>query len=154
MQIDYFLASIITYLGLLLGVILIKIAPDEHKPGKKYFILLKKILFFLILAVLLFFYKVHVILTAVLLVFILVLMLNKKLNLTKSWLVYLFFGVIFYLSSKITELFVIESVLMFLYGIPNASLLLKNRNYDDVFVGNLWFFVPVVLLFLITTFLS
>ncbi len=149
MQIDYFLASIIAYLGLLLGVILIKLAPEEQKPGKKYFILLKKISFFLILVVLLFFYKVNIILTAILLVFVIVLMLNKKLNLTKSAQVYFFLGIVFYLSSKITDLFVIESVLIFLYGVPAASLELKKKNYFDIFVKNLWFFVPVIILYFV-----
>ena len=149
MQIDYFLASIIAYLGLLLGVILIKFAPEEQKPGKKYFILLKKISFFLIIVSFLFFYKVNIILTTILLVFVIVLMLNNKLNLSKSSLVYFFLGIIFYLSSKITDLFVMESVLIFLYGIPVASLSLKRKNYFDVCLKNLWFFVPVILLYLI-----
>jgi hypothetical protein len=149
MQIDYFLASVISYLGLLLGVVLIKLAPEEQKPGKKYFILLKKILFFLILASLLFFYKINIILTAVLLIFIIILMLTKKLNLGKSALVYFFLGIMFYLSSKIPDLFVMESVLIFLYGIPNASLILKKTNYFDILVKNLWFFVSVVLLYFI-----
>ena len=126
MQIDYFLASIISYLGLLLGVILIKLAPEEQKPGKKYFILLKKISFFLIIVSFLFFYKVNIILTTILLVFVIVLMLNNKLNLTKSALVYFFLGIIFYLSSKITDLFVMESVFIFLYGISAASLILNR----------------------------
>ena len=146
---NYFLASIIAYLGLLLGVILIKLAPEEQKPGKKYFILLKKISFFLILALISFFYKVNIILTAILLIFVIVLMLNKKLNLEKSSLVYFFLGIIFYLSSKIPNLFVMESALIFLYGIPTASLTLKKTNYYEVFVKNLWFFVPAILLYLI-----
>ena len=128
---------------------MIKLAPEEQKPGKKYFILLKKISFFLIIVSFLFFYKVNIILTTILLVFVIVLMLNNKLNLTKSALVYFFLGIIFYLSSKITDLFVMESVLIFLYGIPVASLSLKRKNYFEVFVKNLWFFVPVILLYLI-----
>ena len=63
---NYFLVSIISYLGLLLGVILIRLAPEEQRPGKRYFILIKKILFFLILVFLLFFYKIHAILSLVL----------------------------------------------------------------------------------------
>lgn len=148
---SYFLASIISYLGLLIGVILIKLAPEEKKPGKKYFILLKKIIFFLIIVSLLFFYKVNIILTTVLLFFIIVLMLNKKINLDKSALVYFFLGIVFYLSSRILNLFVIESVLIFLFSIPTASLILnlKKINYYAVFVKNLWFFAPVILLYLI-----
>jgi len=150
---NYFLASIIAYLGLLLGVILIRLAPEEKKPGKKYFILFKKTLFFLILASLLFFYKVNIILTTILLFFIIILILNKKIDLEKSSYVYFFLGIIFYLSyfSKIFNLFIIETVLIFLFGIPTSSLILKlkKKNYYDIFVKNLWFFVPIVLLYFI-----
>ena len=149
MQINYFLASIIAYLGLLLGVILIKLAQEEQKPGKKYFILLKKILLFLILATLLFFYKINLILSIILLLFIITLMSNKKMKLEKTSLIYFLLGIIFYLSSKIPDLFVMESVLILLYGVPTASLNLKKRNYYDIFVKNLWFFVPAILLYLI-----
>jgi len=149
--ISYFLASIIAYLGLLLGVILIKLAPEEQKPGKKYFILLKKILFFIIIISILFFYKLNIILITILIIFVLILILNRKINLEKSPLVYLLLGIIFYLSSKIFNLFVIESVLIFLYGIPASSLIikLKEKNYYEIFVKNLWFFVPVILLYFV-----
>jgi len=166
---NYFLASIITYLGLLLGVILIKLAPEEQKPGKKYFILFKKILFFLIIVSILFYYKINIILTTILLLFTIILILNGKISLNKSSLVYFFLGIIFYLSSRIFDLFIVESVLIFLYGIPNSSLILKKKNYYDVhknakhfwhtknsqseffsvFLKNLWFFIPVILLYFI-----
>jgi len=149
--ISYFLASIIVYLGLLLGAILIKLAPEEQKPGKKYFILLKKILFFIIIISILFFYKLNIFLITILIIFVLILILNKKINLEKSPLVYLLLGIIFYLSSKIFNLFVIESVLIFLYGIPASSLIikLKEKNYYEIFVKNLWFFIPVILLYFV-----
>tara|TARA_Y100000310_G_scaffold255534_2_gene263044 strand:+ start:5397 stop:5864 length:468 start_codon:yes stop_codon:yes gene_type:complete len=150
-HLNYFLASIIAYLGLLLGIILIKFAPEEQKPGKKYFILIKKIIFFFIIAFPLFYYKINIILASVLLIFIIILMLNKKMNLEKSALVYLLLGIVFYLSSKIFNLFIIETALIFLYGMPNSSLMInvKRKNYKDEFVRNLWFFLPVVALYLI-----
>ena len=148
-HLSYFLASIIAYLGLLLGVILIKLAPEEQRPGKRYFILFKGILFFLIIAFLLIFYKVNIILTTILLIFIIILMLNKKMKLEKSWLVYFLLGIVFFLSNKSFNLFIIESVLIFLYGIPNASFILKKKNYFDIFVKNLWFFVPIILFYII-----
>ena len=148
---NYFLASIIAYLGLLLGIILIKLAPEEQKPGTQYFILLKKILFFIALVAILFFYKVNIIFTTVLLLFVIILMLNKKINLDKSGLVYFFLGILFYLSSKILNLFVIESVLIFLYGITNSSIILdlKKKNYYGIILKNIWFFIPVIVLYLI-----
>ena len=129
--ISYFLASIIAYLGLLLGVILIKLSPEEQKPGEKYFIILKKILFIIILISLLFFYNLNIIFITILILFSLILILNRKLNLEKTALVYLFLGIVFYLSSKILNLFILESVLIFLYGIPVSSLILKKKNYID-----------------------
>ena len=144
---NYFLASVVAYLGLLLGIILIKIAPEEQKPGKKYFIFLKKAIFLLVLIFYLFFYNFNPALSLILLVFTLILMLNKKLKLEKTGLTYFFFGLVFYLSSIILNLFVIESILIFFYGIPTASLIfkVKKKNYSSVFIKNLWFFVPVSL---------
>lgn len=148
-HLNYFLASIIAYLGLLLGIILIKFAPEEQKPGIKYFILLKKILFFIALVAILFFHKVNIIFTSILLFFVFILMLNKKINLSKSGLVYFFLGILFFFSSRISNLFVIESVIIFLYGIPNASIILKKKNYFDIFLKNLWFFLPIILLYFV-----
>lgn len=144
---SYFLASIIAYLGLLVGVILIKLAPEEQKPGKKYFIIIKKIIFLLVLVFYLFFYRFNPTFSIILLAFTFVLMLNKKLKLEKTGLTYFLFGIVFYASSKIPDLFVIESVLIFLYGVPVSSLILKLRkkNYKEIFVKNLWFFAPILL---------
>ena len=149
--INYLLASIISYLGLLAGVILIKMAPEEQKPGKKYFILIKKIIFFLIIAFLLAYYKLNLIFSLFLLLFLFILMLTKKMKLEKLALAYFFLGIIFFLSSKIIDLFVIELVLVFLYGIPAASLIfnIKKKNYKDIFIKNALFFIPIILLFLL-----
>ena len=146
---NYFLASIASYLGLLVGAILIKLAPEEQKSGRKYFIFLKMLLFFLIIALLLLSYKVNAIFSLALLIFIIILMLHGKLHLEKSSLVYLLFGIIFYLSSKNNNLFALQSALMFLYGIPNSSLVInpKKNNYREIFARNLWFFVPIMLLY-------
>lgn len=146
--INYFLASIVVYLGLLLGIILIKLAPEEQRLGKKYFIFLKMFLFFLIISFFLLYYKANII-SLVLLAFILILMLNKKIHLEKSAFTYALFGIIFYLSNKTFNLFVIESILILLYGIPNASLIFipRKNNYKEVFIKNLWFFVPVLVLY-------
>ena len=148
---SYILAAIISFLGILVGIILIKMAPEEQKPGRKYFIFLKMLFFFLIIAFFLFFYRVRLIFSSALLVFILALMLNRKLHLEKASLVYLLLGFLFYFSSKIFSLFVIESALIFLYGIPSASLAisLKAGNYKGVFMKKAWFFLPVLALYLL-----
>ena len=145
--INYLLASIISYLGLLAGAILIKIAPEEQKPGKKYFILIKKIIFFLAIAFLLVYYKINLIFSLLALLFAGIIVASRKLE--KYEFAYFFLGIIFFLGSKITGLFIIESVLVFLYGIPAASLAFnaKKKNYRDIFLKNALFFAPVILLF-------
>ena len=150
----YILASIVSYLGLLLGVILIKLAPEEQNPGKKYFIFLKKILLFLIILFILFFYSIEIIPSLILLLIAMFLLFNGKFRfikfLEKYYLDYTILGFIFFCSSKIVNLFVIESVLIFLYGIPVASLIfkIKKKNYIDIF-KNASFFVPIILLYLL-----
>ena len=148
---SYFLASLIAYLGLLVGLILIKMAPEEQKPGKRYFILLKKILFFILFIPILYFYGINIIFSLALLSFVAALMLGNKLKLDKSYLVYFLLGIFFYLGSRFIELFVVEAVLILLYGIPNASLMLslKKNNYNEIFINNLLFFVPVISLYFV-----
>ena len=147
--ISYFLASIIAYLGLLLGVILIKLSPEEQKPGKKYFILLKQILFVLILIPLLYYFKINLILSVVLLSIVIALIIKRKVKFERNTIIYFILGIIFYLSSRIPDLLIIESVLIFLYGIPTSSLILKKNNYLKIFFNNLWFFIPIILLYFI-----
>lgn len=149
--ITYLLASIISYFGLLAGVILIKMAPEEQKPGKKYFILIKKIIFLLLIAFLLVYYNINLIFSLSLLLALLILMAIKKIELEKSEFAYLSLGIMFFLSSKMTDLFIIESMLVFLYGIPAASLIfkIKKKNYKDIFIKNALFFIPILLLFLL-----
>ena len=146
---SYFLASVLSFLGLLVGIILIKLAPEEQKPGKKYFILIKKIILFLIIALFFIYLKINLIILFLLLIITLIMLTNKKITLESNLLVYLMLGIFFSLSSKIFYLFIIESVLIFLYGIPTSSLELKKNNYYSVFVKNLVFFVPVILLYFI-----
>jgi len=148
---SYFLASITAYLGLLAGVILIRMAPEEQKPGKRYFILLKKILFFILFIPILYFYGINIIFSLALLSFVAALMLGNKLKLDKSYLVYFLLGIFFYLGSRFIDLFAMESALIFLYGIPNASLMLslKKKNYSEVLIKNLSFFVPAVILYFV-----
>ncbi|MEK6869454.1 MAG: hypothetical protein AABX74_04445, partial [Nanoarchaeota archaeon] len=104
-----------------------------------------------ILALPLYYFKINIILSLGLLLFFAGLTLNNKLRLSKPYLVYFLLGIFFYLGSRFTDLFVMEAVLIFLYGIPNASLSLslKNKNYNNVLIKNLIFIVPVVVLYII-----
>ena len=144
----YLAVSLIAYLGLVLGIILIRLAPEEQKPGLFYFSLLKKIVFMVLIAMMLFFYQINFFVTIAILVFFLLLVITRKINLEKNRLVYACFGILFFLASLKTTLYEVAAVLIFLYGVPAASLLYhkKENNYKAILLENVWYFVPIVIL--------
>lgn len=151
--INYFLAGLISFFGLILGIILIKIAPEEQKPGKKYFILLQNLFFILSVILLLYFLKIDmgiIFLTAILLTYF-ISRIKIKNYFRKSEFLYFLLAIIFFLSSKNTSLFLTESVIVFLFGMPTGSLLFdrKKKNYFKVVLRSIIFLVVALLLFLV-----
>jgi len=151
--INYFLASVISYLGIALGIILIYISPEEQKPGIKYFSALRYFFFLLTILFLLFFNYTNIFLISLLIIFLIIfIVLNKKpkINeLNKSLIIYLILAVIFYLSYENINLFVIESTLIFLYGTASASLLFNRKNYLEILFKHVLFIIVALILFLL-----
>ena len=151
---NYFLASIISFLGLLIGIVLVKIAPEEQKPLKKYFLFCRKALLLLIFVFIIrYYYKSFPYLAALMLCCVLLLFFEFKLDLLrKSVLDYAAFGLVFFLSAKNQSLFTIESSLILLYGVPTASFLYarKSKNNYKIFLYNSLFVLISVLLFVVT----
>ena len=152
---NYFFASIITFLGLLIGIVLIRIAPEEQKPLDKYFIMLRRILLLIIFAFLIFYYfkNFFIFFTLVIyLIFAVFVEFKTKNLLRKSMLAYSILGILFFLSVQNINLFVIESSLMLLYGMPTASLIYnrKENNYHKLFLYNLGFVVAANILHILT----
>lgn len=148
MPADYFLAPVISYLGLLVGIILVKMSPEEQAPGKKYFILMKSILAFLIAMVFLFSMSLNVVFIGILAVLLASLLYWKK-NALDGMVAYIVFGTIIGLSYTMAGFFLVQSVLVFLYGIPSASLgfSAKKKNYLRIFGKNALFFIPIILIY-------
>ena len=152
--INYFFASIISFSGLLIGLLLMKIAPEEQKPLEKYFILLRKILLLVIFAFVMFYYSNKWPYLLVLLAYSLFLLfIEYKIKdlPKKSVIIYTALGVLFFLSSKNANLFAIESGLILLYGMPTASLIYnkKEKNYNKIILYNAGFILIATLLFFI-----
>ena len=152
--VNYFFASIISFLGLLIGILLVEIAPEEQKPLRKYFILLRKTILFLIFIFLVFFYFSNAFNILTLLVYsAFLLFVEYKVNdlHKKSIIVYGIIGILFFLSSRNLNLFVIESSLILLYGITTASLIYnkKERNIHKILFYNVIFVLIVNLLFFV-----
>lgn len=152
--INYFFASLISFLGLLIGIMLVNIAPEEQKPLKKYFVFIRRILLLIMFIFLLFFYfKDYFNLMALFGYFILLSFIEYKVidSLKKSIITYSLLGILFFLSSKNINLFTIESSLILLYGLPTASLLYnrKEKNIYKIIFYNAGFVVISNLLFFI-----
>ena len=167
---QYSLAALVTYFGLFVGFFLALIAKEEIKPGKKYFVFLKEFLLLLIFIFLIVFIKLNYLLVLLILVFIIIIALkkhHKKLlnesekglenskNFQKDFnelpLVYIVLGIIFYASSKTTNVFIIESSLIFLYSLPTGSLLTKKSKTKTIIeiLKNIGFLVIAIILFLV-----
>lgn len=148
---NYSLTAIISYIGLFVGFILAIIAKEEIKPGKKYFIFLQKLILLLIFIFLLVFIKLNYILVLLILVFIVIYLLKTKKEFNESPYIYIVLSVVFYLSLKILSLFVIESSLIFIYGLPTGSLLTKKSKKESItnILKNVGFVIVAIILFLI-----
>ena len=151
MPADYFLAPMISYLGLLVGMALILMCREEQKPGKRYFIILKKILLFLSISVFLFFIGISIILLASLSALMALLLSWEKMPVKNDMLAYLIFGIIIAMSYASQQYFMIQSVIVFIYGLPASSFAFdaRKKNYLGMFGKNAVFFIPVIIIYLL-----
>lgn len=151
--INYLSVSAISFFGLFVGMMLIKIAPEEKKILEKSFSLSRKIFLLLILFFLIGYYFSRISYLMLLLssfVFLLFVEFLITDFIKKSALNYLVLGALFFLSSKNTSLFAIESSLILLYGIPTASLIynIKKKNFFNVLFYNAAFLIAANALFI------
>ena len=152
--INYFSASIISFSGLLIGILLAKIAPEEQKPLKKKFSLLRKIFLFFIFLFLIFYYYNNALYFVTLIgYFIFLLYVELKIDdlLKKSMIIYIMLGILFFLSLENLNLLAIESSLILLYGLPASSLIYNHwgKNIFKVLSYNIGFIIIANLLFFI-----
>lgn len=151
---NYSLISLISFSGLLVGMLLAFTAKEELEPGKKYFLLLQKLTLLLILIFLLNFFNINLYLRIIIyILFIFLMTINIK-----SQIIYPILAVVFFLSSKDINLFITNSILIFFYGFPTGSLfakkLIKERKsfvFKKIFLTYFWFILIAVVLKLFLT---
>lgn len=130
-MLSYILAVIISFLGLLVGSLLICMASEEQKPGKKYFVFVQNIILSLIIAFLLFFYNLNIFLIIIISIIVYLLSVYIK-NPNRSYALYALFGVFFYMVFKNNNLLIILSILVFIYGLVTAFLLTDVKNKKSI----------------------
>ena len=148
---NYFFASILTYLGLLAGIILAMIAPEEQKPLKKYFIFARKFFLMIMFIFLIVYYSrnfLHILVLTACCTSMFYIQYNVKNLLKESMIIYSVFGILLFLSLKSTHLFVFESSFIFLYGLFTSSILeIKGKNYQKFLLNNSIFILIANIMF-------
>lgn len=122
--INYLLIAAVAALGLVSGRVLARIAKEEIKPGKKYFLILQKFLFALTVFLLMHFNRtnVHYTWIGVLVLFVYLSWFKK----IPTYVISAVLGAGIYLAS-LTDNFLLISGFIFLYGLPAGSLI-KNKS--------------------------
>lgn len=137
------IASFIAFSGLFFGMLLAQIAPDEVKPGKKYFSILQYALSTAIAIVLL--YNVinsqeqYLAIVASFAVGIILAVLFK--------IKYLYLGIGLFSSALTKDVFALLASLIFIYGLP-AGTLLARKKIKLISTSMLAFAIPSMALFM------
>tara|TARA_Y100000310_G_C20606428_1_gene775714 strand:+ start:1035 stop:1490 length:456 start_codon:yes stop_codon:yes gene_type:complete len=123
---------LIAYSGILTGMLLIFMGPEERKPGEKYFKIMQDVVLFLIMFFLFFNLGFDYFLIAGLMLGVLLILFwyrAKKIYLTeKYFIVYTLLGVVLHLSSQNGGFLITGASLIFLYGMPTGSLLTNSKK--------------------------
>jgi hypothetical protein len=126
---NYLFVAIVSYLGLMIGYVLIYFAQEEKKPGMEYFQVLDYFVFFI-------FALVSIILNIknwpIVLLFSAAFFIKKY----RTHISYLFFAIMIALSKVKTELMT-YSIITFAYGLIMGSILFdpenKKRSFLELF---------------------
>ena len=140
---NFGLAAIVSYLGLIAGLIIMKASIEEQKAGKKYFIFFRKILLLLIIIFILYYLRLDIII----LVLIALIFIITLIKVEESYFIYPLLGIMLFLSSVNLNLLLIESFLIFSYGLVSASLLFNKKNYVEIAFKHVSFLIVAILLF-------
>ncbi len=145
----YSVILVITYLGLAAGIILSYIAKEEIMIGRKYLKLLQKILLSLVVLFVFYFLNINIILVIIISVVILLLLLFIK-NIHQQYM-YALLGLFYWISSKNINAFIIISSLIFLYGFPTGSLLIKveKKSIAQILMTTFYYLVIGLILYFI-----
>ena len=123
---------ILSLLGIVGGIALAFIAPEELQDGHRYFIWLKRSLLLIIIGISAFYLRQQqVMLMMIMVIGIIVVILNLSISWKALEIInYVFFGII-YFSDKNMESLLAAAV--FLYGLPLGSLLEEKYHFRKIF---------------------
>ncbi len=124
---QYALAAVIAFSGLIVGVFLARFTKEEMPTGSRYFPLLQKIIFMAIAVVLLSTFNIALPIKAAIYAIIVILLLRFY-----STSFYPLLGVAFFLLGQQSATLFEAAVLVFLYGFPVGSLSASGKKINTL----------------------
>ena len=128
------LALIITFLGLFVGLFIAFFTKEELKQGARYFILLQRVIPILALVLLAVFLRNIYVFLIIIVFFLLYLFAFGRYKKLLYWAL----AVIFFIYMANKTLFLINALLIFIYGLAEGSLYYsanQKRSKKDLFFG-------------------
>jgi hypothetical protein len=123
---SYLLTIGICSLGLVVGAIVSFMAKEELKSGLAYFLWLKRVLLMVVLGTFIYLYKSSIIYVSVIVVWMVV---SYLFLIDNDILTYSLFGIAISESALSQPVFIINSISLFLYGLPTAAIsIAKHRE--------------------------
>jgi len=137
----YFIVSILAYLGIIIGSIIIIFAPEEKK-GIKYFIGVNYFLFYIALLFVILFSGFNFLIIVLSLIFGILFVIYKT---KQIYTAYLNFAVVFYVSSGSINPFLVISSIVFIYGLSSGAIIMNPKEKKKSFVKALYLIFFVIL---------
>jgi hypothetical protein len=146
-MLSYILTSIIAYLGLVAGIIIIHFAKEEQKAGMPYFLLFQNLLACISVSFLVFFLGWNIFIN-ISLTFLALLVLFLIKSVRKAYYIYPILGLFLFLAYDDPSHLAIQASLVFLLGLPTSALLYNQKDTKKsifrIIVFHLGFFILAI----------
>ncbi|MFH2028839.1 MAG: hypothetical protein ABIJ08_06885, partial [Nanoarchaeota archaeon] len=145
------LTAFVSYLGLVVGLIIMHASKEEQKQGKKYFVLVQRVCIMAICSLLFIYLEFSLLVFGIVLLMIVLLFIKK---IVQSYFYYPLLGLVFYFSLNTPKLLLMVSVLIFIYGMATSSILIdfKKKNYLEIILRHVSFLIIILILNIVTMF--
>jgi predicted Na+-dependent transporter len=131
--IQYSSILLVSFLGIISGFFLSLIAPEELKPGKKYFDWIARIILFLIMFFFITYTKSGIFHYIYLLIIIFIVLIARDKYLDFS---YPLFSIVLFFSIIDKTLLLIQSSLIFILGLVIASMFMMKYEKKEAIMGS------------------
>lgn len=121
---NYFLAFIFSILGLFAGMLLGYIAKEELNPGKKYLVLMQNVILIIAAILVLYSFQLNIFLFIFIGLIITLIFIYARPKTIIGYIILIFLVLLIF---EKTNLFLLTTSLLFLYGLPSGSLILAKK---------------------------